>query len=109
MTKPNAIEEIMRVALRTQSSKEIGVHPSNLGRAESEYVQECDKRVVRAILAALDAAGLAVVPKKATEQMRRMASADRMLLNEIGWVGVFQRTWAEMCAAFDPATWKPKP
>ena len=103
MTNPNAIEEIMALEQRAY----------RLGDRRADFNMEAPSwkaalAEMRAILAALDAAGLAVVPKEATKEMRRMASADRMLLNEIGWVNVFQRTWAEMVAAFNPADWKPK-
>ncbi|MGI9490471.1 MAG: hypothetical protein ACR2RF_32180 [Geminicoccaceae bacterium] len=85
MTKPNAIEEIMAAAI--------------WGRETSNTVV-----TARTILAALDAAGLAVVPKEATVEMAGAGSlgSSKYAFNEAC------SYWPRMVTAFDPTTWKPK-
>ncbi len=97
MTKPTAIKEIMAQAFAGQ------FHDGEPDFADIEAVE--------AILAALDTAGLAVVPKEATEEMmggplppeKQPTGAARSLRNELSG-----RAWREMLTAFNPADWKPK-
>ena len=93
MTKPNAIEEIMARDIEAVL-REAGLLGQTAANLAIKLVQDQ--------LAALDAAGLAVVPKEAThgQVMATPASVSEPRT---------RRTYAAAVAAFDPTAWTPKP
>lgn len=68
------------------------------------YGKDLTEHIGQAILGRLDAAGLAVRPLKATEQMARDALPEG--LKPI-WYPMFAEAYEKVGAAFDPSTWEP--
>ncbi len=92
MTKPNAIEKIM-----AEPVKEIlatVVHPDLAEKVAIEVVERQG--------AALDAAGLAVVPK-AAQHTQALCAQSSVPLDDC------KAVYQAMVYAFDPTTWTPKP
>ena len=87
MTKPNAIEEIIKDRLYF------------LGQANRDDT-------AKDILAALDAAGLAVVPKEATDDM--VIAGGEAQQQSIGSWGEPKVVLRAAIPAFNPTTWKSK-
>ncbi len=111
MTKPNAIEEIMAEAMAASRRRVVpgGPPPTPLPMPKIQidgYVH-----AARECLAALDAAGLAVVPKEATEQQsdeqyrRFCKNGPYHYASESDVTGPYE----QLIECFDPTTWTPKP
>ena len=97
MTKPNAIEEILAHALALED-----ITVTRDAATGYAAIQDRHRDLARECLAALDAAGLAVVPKEAEEYQlldcpADIAFGDLIMVYRLGVAG------------FDPTTWKPKP
>ena len=89
MTKPNAIEELMADAV-------LHCDPA-AAEPRRTYLDQA-----RSILAALDAAGLAVVPKDGRHVEEHLKEFGALL-------DYAKPVYEQMVAAFNPADWKPKP
>ena len=99
MTKPNAIEEILAEAMAVSRRRVVPGGPPPTTSPMPQIQIDGYIHAARECLSALDAAGLAVVPKEATSEMALAA---------IACSGEWETIITRANAAFDPTTWKPK-